>query len=267
MQRPQRLQRDKKSSSSSDPGGRSGFELAGRDKNEKEAPATTSALPERRISRRVKKLPVSAFDDELRTMSNCSAGHISLQRPHARQLAVVRQALGAAAPVGQTFSQRPQWMQVTGGFTLKMRQRDRNVSSRPVGQIYTHQNRGKITSPKETSRSNIHGICCRQMRESSSVSKWNGVRYTVQPLPRSRRVNKNKNQGPRHVSRWCTQAGGAPVFFLPIACRTETFRLCSTAKSPPKGHSQPQKKRPNRRVRASVKNGNHVQVGRSPMRR
>lgn len=137
MQRPQRLQRDKNSASSKAPGGRNGFAAVGFIRSGAAAPATSSAVPERRTSRRVNPTSPAAsagLPDRWLTKSNKSTGHFSLQRPQSRQSAVVCEAAGSAAPVGQIFSQRPQWMQPWGGLALSKRQRETILNSRPVGQ-------------------------------------------------------------------------------------------------------------------------------------
>lgn len=161
MQRPQRLQRDKNSSSSKAPGGRNGLAPAGFIKRGEAAPATSKAVPDRRTSRREKTLPSDKLSWQnpcWRTMSNEPAGQISLQRPHKRQSEVVAACSGAAAPVGQTLLQRPQWMQEAGGFARNSRHRERKPSSRPVGQRYVHQKRGAISSPLSTMANSSQGI-------------------------------------------------------------------------------------------------------------
>ena len=114
--------------------------------------------------------------------------------------------------------------------------------------------------------SSTQGTCLCESCDNSSVSRWNGDRYSGQALPNIIMANRNNSQGNRHADSFCVQPGGAPVFFRPNAVQTETLTLCNNANRPPSGQSQPQKKRPNSIVNTSNTNGKPIQTAGVPAR-
>ena len=61
--------------------------------------------------------------------------------------------------------------------------------------------------PLKTTANSNQGIWPSQTRLSSSVNRWNGLRYSVQPLPKAISAKRNNSQGNRNGFSLSTQAG------------------------------------------------------------